>query len=259
MGRAKQKKQLFFATHPICFNCGAGATTIDHVPSRECFIGRVGPEGFEFPACGDCNKKVAQIEQAVALLIRLADFSENLDEGQFAKLVRGVKNNTPELLPSDFSTLREKRNWLKNIGLEPRRGETIADVPVMKMRPGWRDAFHAFARKLLAALYYKEMGRLLPNDSLMRTIFTQFVDGQGRELVEKLLTMLPEIRVGERRNTSIGSQFTYIFGKKDEAGLFVFCAQFSRAWFIVGVAARPSDVGDRQGYISHAENLALTY
>lgn len=259
MGRSRDKRRKFLAEHQICYNCGKNpSTTIDHVPSRECFHHRVGPEGFEFPACEECNWKLAEIEQAFALLIRLADFTPDaFNQMQLDKLVQGVRNNNPDMLPSDFSSTREKRNWLKNIGYELQPGEIVADVPVLKMGDGWKDALDAFSRKLLAALYYKEIGRPLKLDHLLRTVVVQYVDGNGQQLLEKLVPMLPKLRIGERRNTNIGDQFLYAFGTEPEADLFVFFAQFSQAWFVMGVAGMPENVQDRDGYISHRDSLAL--
>ena len=261
MGRSKDRHRKFLADHPICYNCGQNAsTTIDHVPSRECFHHRVGPEGFEFPACEDCNIKLSKIEQAFALLIRLADFTpDTFDQSQLEKLVQGVRNNNPDLLPEDFKTRREKRNWLKNIGYQMQPGEIVDDVSILKMGDGWRDALDAFSRKLLAALYYKEIGRPLTPDHLLRTLVVQYVDGKGQKLLEKLVPMLPELRIGQRRNTNIGDQFLYAFGTKPEAELFVFFAQFSQAWFVLGVAGLPQYLTDREGYISHRDSLAQKF
>ena len=235
----------------------AKATPIDHVPSRECFFRRIGPEGFEFPACSACNAKLSKIEQAVAMLVLLADYRGITDDDQMKKLVAGVSRNTPEMLPSGFHSLREKRNWLKEIGIAPRQGELVADVPIMKMDPRWRTSFEAFCRKLLTALYYKEMGKPLSQKNIIRTYFAQFVDVKARSVVETMQSMLPELRIGERRNTNIGDQFSYIFGKREDADLFAFCAQMSHSWFIVGMAAKPEHVSDRHGYMSHADNLRL--
>lgn len=259
MGLSKNRRRQFFADNPICYNCGVNpATTIDHVPARECFHHKVGPEGFEFPACEQCNFKLSKIEQAFALLIRLGDFTpDSFNQTQFAKLVQGVRNNNPQLLPSDFSSNREKRNWLKDIGYQLSPGELVADAPVLKMDPSWRTAMDAFSRKLLTALFYKEAGRPLSQENLMRTVVVQYVDGKGQQLLEKVVPMLPLLRVGERRTTNIGDQFLYAFGVKPKDDMFVFFAQFAKSWFVLGATAKPTDVQNKEGYIQHKDNLAM--
>ena len=254
-----KRKQEFLNQHPICFNCGtAAATTEDHVPSRECFVERQGPEGFVFPACGPCNAKISSIEQGMALLIRVADDDERrLDQVALEKLIRGVRNNTPDLLPREFTSDTERKKAIANSGWIPGPGETMADAPVLALGQGWRDAVHAFARKLTLALYYKEVGQPLPLDHHIRTEFFQFKDHAAQEIVEQFETMMPEYRTGERRNFDFGDQFQYIVGRSDEEGVFAYLAQLAQSWFIVGVTVPPVLGAGRANYIKHEDELNL--
>lgn len=256
---ASKAKQEFLKEHPICFNCGtAQATTQDHVPSRECFVQRQWPEGFVFPACHPCNAKISSIEQGMALLIRLTDQDETrIDQPMLEKLIRGVRNNTPQMLPREFATQAERIRAIADSGWRPGAGESWADAPVMELDAGWRDSVHAFAHKLTLALYYKEVGQPLPLDHYMRTEFFQFTDHATPEIVEEFGKLLPDYRAGDRRNFDFGDQFQYITGRSDEEGMFAFLAQLSRSWFIVGVTV-PSNLGEgRANYIKHEDELRL--
>jgi len=255
----KKRKQEFLKEHPICFNCGtAAATTEDHVPSRECFVERQWPEGFVFPACGPCNAKIASIEQGMALLIRVTDHDESrLDQSVLEKLIRGVRNNTPDMLPREFTSDRERDKAIVDSGWVPGPGETLADAPVLALGPGWRDAVHAFARKLTLALYYKESGQPLPLDHYIRTEFFQFTDHAAPEIVDQFHSMMPEYRTGERRNFDFGDQFQYIVGRSDEEGVFAFLAQLARSWYIVGVTVPLALGAGRANYIKHEDELNL--
>lgn len=254
-----RKKREFLDVNPICFNCGtAKATTVDHVPSRQCFDGRQGPEGFEFPACYTCNSKLSKIEQAMALLIRLADHSErDVDEAELSKMIRGVKNNTPNLLPREFTDPAKLRAALKQSGWKPGPEETDDDAPIVDMAHGWCDYFQAFARKMTLALYYKETGKALPCDHWMRTKFFQYADKGAPSIVEQFQTMLPEFREGQRRNVDLGDQFRYITGRANNESLFAFLAQLRQSWFIVGITAGPQHVVDEGKYILHGDELKL--
>jgi hypothetical protein len=257
MAMAKERKSAFLTQHPKCYSCEtADATTIDHVPARECFKGGIGPESFEFPACAWCNHLTSQIEQAVALWIRLADFDDTtLDDAQFIKLVKGVGNNTPHLLPIPEASLRDKRNLLRAIGYQRPPGESVADAPVMAMSPSYRPVFTTFARKLTCALFYREVGRPLPRANLIRTAFFQFADPAAPATVNAFLKMFPSFVHAQRRNTSIGNQFLYIWGSKPEADLFAFCAQFSRSYFVVGATTSSNVAGDREGWTPRSDDL----
>ena len=253
------KRREFLDAHPICFNCGtAKSTTEDHVPSRQCFVKRHWPEGYVFPACKPCNEKLSSIEQGMALLIRLADQDEGrVDEAELRKMIEGVRNNTPDLLPREFTSQTERDQAIASSGWKPVLGETMADAPVMALGPGWRDAVHAFARKLTLALYYKEIGVPLPLTHYMRTEFFQFTDAAAPDIVAEFGKLLPAYRAGERRNFDFGDQFQYIVGQTDEHGLFAVLVQLARSWFIVGVTVAPQFGAGRPGYIKHADELQL--
>lgn len=70
MGANVSRKKLFLAQHPLCCFCGGHRPSAepDHVPSRVLFDKRQWPEGFEFPACIDCNRATRHDEQVVAML-----------------------------------------------------------------------------------------------------------------------------------------------------------------------------------------------
>lgn len=256
---ASKRKQEFLKQHPVCFNCGtAPATTEDHVPSRECFVQRQWPEDFVFPACHPCNGKIASIEQGMALLIRLTDEDESrIDHATLEKLIRGVRNNTPEMLPTEFTDPAERIRAIADSGWRPGAGESWADAPVLALGPGWRENVSAFARKLTLALYYKEVGKPLPLDHYMRTQFFQFTDRAAPEIVEEFGKLLPGYRTGGRRNFDFGDQFQYITGQSDHEGVFAFLAQLARSWFIVGVTVPPELGAGRADYIKHEDELNL--
>ena len=116
---------------------------------------------------------------------------------------------------------------------------------------------NAFARKLTLALYYKEIGKPLPLDHYMRTEFFQFTDKAAPSIVDEFRKMLPNFRIGERRNVEFGDQFRYLTGQSDEEGVFAFIAQLARSWFITGIAVIPENGAGRKGYIKHEVELKL--
>lgn len=257
MGSGKRRFEAFKAGHPVCCFCGAVETqTRDHIPARECFKRGIGPEGYEFPACERCNRATSQIEQGIALLIRLADFDDStLDDAQLQKLFWGVANNTPELLPADEKSVAEKRRLLRSIGYVRGPGEVISEVPVMRVGEAHDLAFQVFTRKLTCALYYKELGAIMPTSNLIRTSVFQFADPAAPNTVEKLQKLMPRFVATARRNTNIGDQFRYVCGATEDRSLFAFCAQFSKAYFVVGGSGTVERGSGREGWIAHSEDL----
>jgi hypothetical protein len=113
MGASHRHRKAFFERHPTCCFCtgNAPAATIDHVPSRACFAGRIGPEGFEFPACEACNS-ASRISEIVFAFYSRTISQEGGHRDDVADLYRGVKNNAPDCLPQLNVTANEKRKAL---------------------------------------------------------------------------------------------------------------------------------------------------
>jgi hypothetical protein len=68
------KRQRFLADHPFCCFCGGtvAATTTDHVPNKAFFVNRDWPEGYEFPACSNCQGNSRVSELVCAAVVRAA-------------------------------------------------------------------------------------------------------------------------------------------------------------------------------------------
>ena len=71
-----------------------------------------------------------QIEQVVALYIHMADQgTENSSLEQYAKLIRGIQNNSAIFLPDIELSANFKRNAAREWGYKLGAGQTYADAP----------------------------------------------------------------------------------------------------------------------------------
>ncbi|MFN7535426.1 MAG: hypothetical protein ACK5QD_10855 [Brevundimonas sp.] len=251
MGAAKKRREAFLREHPWCCFCGGRvpATTEDHVPVRAAFAGKIGPEGFEFPACEACNRGTAGSEQVFALYVRLFDRTEeNYDERHTEKLIRGVRNNYPDLMPDANLTATEKRRVLRNFGWERARGAFLDEVPMVGIPDLVAQHMAMNARKLLAALFYRHTGNALNEESGVVSGWSQ----QGLPGVDEAHNVLaggmPQLVIGARVNTTIGDQFSYRWGRNDPESLFGYAAEFGSGLFIFAAAAPWDVVADRDGW-----------
>lgn len=260
MGSKKARLARMKRDHPLCFFCAKGEMeTEDHVPSRECFKNRIGPEGFAFPACQRCNSQSSQLEQAIAFYIMMGNYAEGgLVPEQFEKLGWGVANNNPELLPSVTIDARTARRHYRETGMTLPRGFTYAEAPIAQLPTANRAAFEVFGRRLTCALFYKEVGSPLPLDFRIATGWSQFIDPKSRDLEVTAKNLFPNLSMTNRRNTNIGDQFTYRWGYKEE-GLFGFVAQFSKSFYFLGCAVAESiyiaGTGDPRQWKVHREDI----
>ncbi|TCM19045.1 hypothetical protein EDF56_104582 [Novosphingobium sp. PhB165] len=245
MGRKKQKMERFKTEHPTCYFCASNPTeSEDHVPSRECFRGRVGPEGFSFPACKRCNNSAGNLEQVVALYLLLADQSNrDIDLAQLGRLVLGVKNNNPTLMPNVTQDVREARRHFASKQMVLAPGLTYSEVSLLQLPAEMTKPMELFTRRLTCALYYKEIGSPLPLEFDIGTAWLPIADPKSVEVAQAAMELFPDLRTTNRRNTDIGDQFTYVWGHRADSGLFGFTAQVAGAFLVFG-ACVPQGMAD---------------
>ena len=236
MGQRAAKLQRFLSTHPRCFFCGGEATTIDHIPSRECFENRVAPEGYEFPSCEACNHGTSQIEQAVAFYLHMTNFGKNEVSDQAKKLHRGVMNNNPELLPTVEVHTNDKRRTYRRMGITKPDNLTWDRVGVAKMPAGHLAAMETFSRKLTSALYYMHMSEILPPTNMIRTHHAQTMDRRAEGFIEYAKQNIPNGMIANRKNTDIGDQFAYLWTGDRSKSIFTFVAQLANSHYFVGLS-----------------------
>lgn len=263
MGEAKRKKkrkqQLLSEMQKCIFCNGAASTTIDHIPSRECFINRVGPEDYEFGACINCNNSTAQIEQIVALYIHT---SSNKDEisPQFEKLMKGINNNNPNALPKTNMTANQKRRALKDFYTNPINEDftTFADAPVVEIPEEALSALKIFNRKLSCAIYFKETSKILPQSAFISTIQAPLGHNVEKKIIEFSKNNLPNMTTTKRKNTDIGNQFVYLWNSNDENTLFSYTAQFQQSFLCFGaifLSKVSSSLPIKDYWISHQADI----
>ncbi|MDH0117218.1 hypothetical protein N7379_22285 [Rhizobium pusense] len=256
MGARKNKLAKFLSAHTHCYFCGEEATTIDHVPSRECFLGRVGPEGYEFPACKNCNNSAGRAEQTVALYRHCTDFTEDeRGKPQVRKLLDGLRNNSPTRMPIMDVTVNQKRRIARQSGISLSPGQTYAGLPIIGINRDVHDDFATFSRRLTCALFYKHLGKVLPSTHMVKTQWMQFIHKKAEEIVEDITKDMPHLTHTGRINTNIGQQFSYRWYAEGQTETFIFIAQFAMAFFIIGLASRSNEATVGDGWKSHAEDF----
>ncbi len=241
--RASDRRVELLRDHPWCCFCGGGtpATTVDHVPARICFRRREPPEGYEFPACEECNAAAKRSELIVGFYIRTFDHDDNNLDGQdIHRLVRGMANNAPEMLPERIWSVGEVRRTHRDRGLVLKRGQFRDDVPVMQVPPATHPHFELFNRKLQAALHYRVTGKILTPEYGLLTGCDQ-AGGQTAEYFRaRGLEWFGEQVIGARRNVNIGNQFVFRHGYHPAHGFLGTFSEFGQGFTFFGVSVPPS-------------------
>jgi len=166
MGDSKRRKSKFFAEHPRCCFCEGSqrATTEDHQPARSLFDSRCRPEGYVFPACERCNAASRRDEAILAFVTRLNYTEAELSPEQirdWRRALAGMRHNFPQL--TELLTANQKRAFLKERGIVRPANLALADLNMVALDQETIDnAFSTCALKLFCALYYKDVGIIVP-------------------------------------------------------------------------------------------------
>jgi hypothetical protein len=226
-------KQNFMKKHPMCCFCGdeTRAEEIDHVPGRVFFRNRQWPEGYEFPACVECNRATRYEEKVIALFARFNSSSEaETDNAEFEQMVNEVAKHDPEFI-SDIrpSSANEIRRFLKERNIEKPVGSTTSDIHLVKIGDIVNKSVRKFGKKLFLALWFKHTGTVLPKSGGMRIVWmsnaSPAMDDATLTTLFQTLHGIPPII---RNSRPIHDQFTYryvVTTSGDGAGFFVWFRQ----------------------------------
>lgn len=166
---------------------------------------------------------------AFAMFARVHDINtDNYSTEEMRRCYEGLRNNLPHLLPFTGLSDRDKRKAMRAKGLAKPPNMMVADVPMVGIPAAIGPHIHRYARKLAAALYYREKGKAARLDLLLWTHWAQSVDRLQMEGMLKVAQMAPFRTVGTRINLDFGDRFGYRCDKAEENDLFMAIAQFGQ-------------------------------
>jgi hypothetical protein len=244
VGEAKRRQYTraqLLAEHPDCIYCGAPATTTDHFPPRCFFRNRTWPETYEFAACQACQDESRSDEQVVAALVRmpLQENSSPLAEREWQDLVRGVKNNRPDIIAEmapiqNRNTLRKKmRDHMGSKGDDFRR----LGWGMLELGPNTTATIHRFIVKLAKALYYRHNGEIFYGRVHGKN-YSAFHATFDRSFLETLVSIAPLKADISRSTKPLSDQFNYRFNYSPDHGVLYAVVEFSLQFLIQILAIR---------------------
>jgi hypothetical protein len=201
------------------------------------FQHRQWPEGFEFPACANCNLGTSDHDLLVAMLARMDPFEGSGDkDGKLVGLMKNVNAQYPGLFAKMMPSAVEARRKNRALGLQPASGQTHQETGIVKIPDELHIAVCTFARKLAKAIIYRETDRPFPTEGcLLLNWFTNAdLMRDGRYVVFDLLKELPgHAPPLQRGGKYLYDQFQYKLSLSGEKDLFVLQAQFGKAFGFV--------------------------
>lgn len=236
MGAAARYRRKFLAEHPICAFCGgqSHSMTIEHCPPRAMFQDRLWPEGFEFPACKDCNQGTGNQDLLIAMFARMNPFEEKGDaDGRLEGLMRMVNKQYPGMFEKITPSASEARRHNRELGLKPALGQTHQESGMVKVPEELHEAVCVLAKKLAKGIFYRETRHIFPDEGcLLLNWFTNAdLVRDGKYIVFDLLKKIsgevpPTVRAGKY----LRDQFEYKLSISPEQNVFILQARFGAAF-----------------------------
>ena len=229
MGQAKNRRALFLARHPKCCFCGGRiqSTTVDHIPARVCFPDRAFPDSFEFPACNACQSASRQDELIFGFYVRMMDRNpKNYDAVGTHRMISGMANNAPDLLPNPYLSNREKRSRLRVLGLAKPASMLARDIPLVEFDGRVHTHLRRYLRKIACAIFYREFNVAPAANYQIWTHWDQSSLPRAFESLQPFVEMTPYVTIGARPNLDFGDRFSYRFNKTQDPDCLAAIAKF---------------------------------
>lgn len=199
------------------------------------------PEGFEFPACVGCNSGTSNHDLLIAMLARMDPFEE---KGNLDDRLEGLMRQTNRQFPGLFDKMRlsaaEARKNNRILGLQPEVGQTQQETGVIRIPEEFNEAVCRLALKLSKGIFYRESGKIFPNDGcLILNWFTNadLVRHEKYVILDLLKEMGGIVPPVTRSGKFLNEQFVYKLSMSPEANLIVVQAIFGNVFGLVTIGS----------------------
>jgi hypothetical protein len=166
--------------------------------------------------------------------------ASNYDRAKARRAIQGIKNNFPRLVPGVIDDPQEKFRALAHLG-QPIPILTPAEqIPLVTLPVEIRPHVEVAARKLLLALYYKELGQIVGPEHRCWLSWNFASNLRAMAHILEVARMARFRTTGLRRNVQFGDQFGYRWDRSeppDDDDLFMFVAQFGAGMVVTGLLA----------------------
>jgi hypothetical protein len=191
------------------------------------------PSGWEFDACGDCNKGTSASDQIFALFVYSNVLSMTREqERHVRKIALGIRNNQPHVIDE----ILRNASPVRSAGVLYPPTETMT---LVSMGPCIQSHLDRVADKLALSAFYKYFGRSAPPTCLVSQHWItnySMIDGKLPELPIKLNS---PIYIRQGKKTSKG-QFV-VQGAGEASGNAVFRFIFQNRVALISLICTPEE------------------
>jgi hypothetical protein len=221
----KRRRHSEVFDFPWCIYCGGRtlATTVDHVPARILFNGRIRPKGLEFPSCSACNDGTRLSEQVAAVICRsYPDDNTESAQLELRGLLTALRNNAPEILLEMHTPRAQAKFTAQRLG-RPDGGFLKLDGPSVSAH------LEIFAAKLAFALHYFKTRKPIPHGGGTVTLMYSNVSLLEGHTPDEIIAHVGEPMTLQQGAKHVGDQFRYNVAMSDNGTMSMGFASFREA------------------------------
>lgn len=240
MGQAKRRRDELL-NNP-CIFCGGktASNTIDHIPARVFFIDRQWPEGFEFPACDNCNQETRFIELRLALISRLDPTlpDDSPAHAEAYKLLSRIAKTEPGFIQDLLKPVgsESKKKVLSNFNISFNELDLLEIDTIVSAPKSMSNDVEKYGYKLAKAVHWKHTGRIVPEHADLLCYWQSNADMNTHRVDLIISEFLKGIGTTSRNNKHLEDQFVYRWGVSPDGSLgayyFLFRFTFSVVVFL---------------------------
>lgn len=215
-----------------CVYCGGirRATTIDHMPPRAVFAGRLRPKGLEFPSCDRCNGGTKATDQVVAMMSRInPDDSTPEALAEVRKYLQGVANNEPDLLRE----MAGPPQW--RIRAQERAGPSRR--PLYVAGPMVSGHMERFAAKFGFAMHYQQIGTPLPETGAVAARWYSNADILEGSFPMEAWEVLGPVETLRQGKFQVSDQFEYAWAIGEDRSIGMYLGTFRHSFAVLAFSA----------------------
>jgi hypothetical protein len=231
MGEAKRRRITQaerLAAAKGCIYCAhaAPATTLDHMPPRSVFAGKLRPQGLEFPCCEACNTGTATTDQVAALMSRILPGSTtDTAKAEIRKYLQGVSNNVPGLLEEMAGT----PEWHRSV-----RGRVPAGTHALRVSgPIVSEHLERFAAKFGFAMHAEFTGQPIGPGGAVAARWYSNADALDGSFPADAWDIVGPPETLRRGKIQVGDQFEYAYAVGEDGTFGMFLGTFRQSFAVL--------------------------
>jgi hypothetical protein len=235
VGEARQRglsREALLAANPSCIYCAgmSPATTIDHMPPRIVFSGKLRPRQFEFPSCDGCNQGTKATDQFIAWVSRMyPDAHTEPERTEVRKILRGLSNNMPDVLREMEIGTAGQKLARKRTGIQYGGGFLRMDGPLVSRH------LDIFGCKLGLAMHWEFTRQIVPLSGGVVVRYVSNVQAMQGKVPTEFLKLLPGPQTLRQGSWDVANQFRFSARTTNDKTMGLFYATFRSSFGLAAV------------------------